>query len=89
MGAIDMFYRFLCCFSLGDAAKNGQNTSSTSGSQSSGSQGRDSTLVSPSSSQSCWCGFLGGERKKENLPTGIPRESEQYNLKCTIFDENL
>ena len=65
MGAIDMFYRFLCCFSLGDAAKNGQNDSSNSGSKAIWSQGHGLDPTSPSSSQHCWCGFLSRERKRE------------------------
>ena len=75
MGAIDMFYRFLCCFSLGDVAKNGQNDSTNSESKTIGYQGHRLGPTSPSSSQSCWCGFLSRERKSK-----IPFSSENGKL---------
>ena len=50
MGAIDRVYRFLCCMSWGDAAKNGTNTSIETNCKSTGSLGRVSATTAPSSS---------------------------------------
>ena len=81
MGAIDMFYRFLCCFSLGDVAKNGQNDSTNSESKTIGYQGHRLGPTSPSSSQSCWCGFLSRERKSKipfSSENGKPGHQKHY-----------
>ena len=83
MGAIDRVYRFLCCITLGDAAKNGQNGSTNSESKSIGSQGRGLGPTSPSSSQSSWCGFLQGERKSKNTfssENGKPEQQKHITL---------
>ena len=55
-GAIDRVYRFLCCVSLGYAAKNGTNTSIETNCKSIGSQDRVSATTAPSSPHSCWVG---------------------------------
>ena len=73
MGATDMFYRLFWCFS---------RDSSTSASQSTGSQHQSSVGAPPSGPASCWLGFLNGSHQRGNTTrfgndtAEIPREPD-------------
>ena len=73
MGATDMFYRLFWCFSRG---------SSTSASQSTGSQHQSLVVATPSGPTSCWLGFLPGSLQRGNTTrfgndtAEIPREPD-------------
>ena len=62
MGATDMFYRLFWCFS---------GASSTSASQSTGSQHHGLVVATPSGPASCWLGFLSGSSNQRDTPTRI------------------
>ena len=79
MGATDILYRLFCCFSVGDAAKNGQGNATTSGNQSTGSQNQGLATTSPSGATSCWCGFLNGSSRANSNTTRIGDDTaERY-----------
>ena len=68
-----------CCFSVGDAAKNGQGNSTASESQSTGSQHQGLATMSPSGPASCWCGFLNGSSRINSNTTRIGDDTaERY-----------
>ena len=73
MGAIDRVYRFLCCITLGDAAKNGQNNSSDTGNKSIRSQGHGLGPMSPSSSQL----LVWDLSRNENVQNSFPKRERK------------
>ena len=62
MGATDMFYRLFWCFS---------GATSTSASQSTGSQHHSLVVATPSGPTSCWLGFLSGSSNQRGNTTRI------------------
>ena len=68
MGATDMFYRLFWCFT---------GASSTSASQSTGSQHHSLVVASPSGPASCWLGFLSGSSNQRGTTTRIGNDTAE------------
>ena len=68
MGATDMFYRLFWCFS---------GASSTSASQSTGSQHHSLVVATPSGPTSCWLGFLSGSSNQRGTTTRIGNDTAE------------
>ena len=68
MGATDMFYRLFWCFS---------GASSTSASQSTGSQHHSLVVATPSGPASCWMGFLSGSSNQRGTTTRIGNDTAE------------
>ena len=68
MGATDMFYRLFWCFS---------GATSTSASQSTGSQHHSLVVAPPSGPTSCWLGFLSGSSNQRGTTTRIGNDTAE------------
>ena len=68
MGATDMFYRLFWCFS---------GASSTSASQTTGSQHHGLVVATPSGPTSCWLGFLSGSSDQRGTTTRIGNDTAE------------
>ena len=68
MGATDMFYRLFWCFS---------GATSTSASQSTGSQHHSLVVATPSGPTSCWLGFLSGSSNQRGTTTRIGNDTAE------------
>ena len=68
MGATDMFYRLFWCFS---------GATSTSTSQSTGSQHHSLVVATPSGPTSCWLGFLSGSSNQRGTTTRIGNDTAE------------